>query len=411
MTLFRWLGTAMLTLATAGAVHAQTASFSMLGLTTLFGGDVEELPAPQRYEINMLPAFVAECLTRWQDMWQAGNYQEAERLAAIANRLDPANPKVQHARVLCEMIQMLTQKQVRLSMGEGLNVDGAVIRLTSTCQEGGICAATGAAQNVGLPVSTPSTGECSGCPGQCPSATRSNEDAIIRVIQSNVAPKTWQSAGGKGTMQYYPQLKAFVICQTQDVQEEVQNLLPFLQVIGHVKETPSAVQTVSNAAFKPECPCDKDCGCCTSVMAVLNFLASAANPCANGTCPVFGQATKRAQELRAITGLTPAGTLTTDLSIPVNRRNFENRAFGYPDTLGADGGVSFAPIIMMHPFQEMPMPPNGFFPSLPTPMQAVQDLARIRQATMDNAMTAAYAIAPALPPVSKRKVHLATCAI
>jgi hypothetical protein len=412
MTLFRWLGTAMLTLATAGAVHAQTASFSMLGLTTLFGGDVEELPAPQRSEINMLPAFVAECLTRWQDMWQAGNYQEAERLAAIANRLDPTNPKVQHARVLCEMIQMLTQKQVRLTFGEGFNSDSGVVRLTSNCQEAGTCAATGAAQNVGLTLSTPSTGECPGCPGQCPSAAQSNEDIIIRFIQSNVAPKTWQIAGGKGTMQYYPQLKAFVICQTPDVQEEVQKLLPFLQVVEHVKDSPGGPQTVqnNNVAFKAECPCDKDCGCCNSVMAVMNFLAAAANPCANGTCPcpACGQINSRAQEVRAITGLTPAGTLTTDLSIPVNRRSFDNLSFGYPGTLGADGGLSFAPIIMMHPFQEMPMPANGVFPTLPTPVQALQDLARIRQVTMENAMAAAYAIAPPLPPVSKRKVHLAT---
>src|SRR5579862_9368050 len=111
MTLFRWLGVALVTLTTVGAAHAQTASFAVLGATALFGGDVvEELPAPQRSEINMLPALVAECLTRWQENWKSGNYQEAERLAEIANHLDPTNPKVQHARVLCEMLQMLTQR-------------------------------------------------------------------------------------------------------------------------------------------------------------------------------------------------------------------------------------------------------------------------------------------------------------
>jgi hypothetical protein len=418
MTLFRWLGTAMLTLATAGAVHAQTASFS----TILFGGDVEELPAAQRAEINMLPAFVAECLNRWQDMFQAGNYQEADRLAAIANRLDPTNPKVQHARVLTEFMQALAQKHVRLSMGElslggALNCGSAIVRLTSSCQEAGGCAATGAAQNVGQTLSTPSTGECPGCPGQCPSAALSNEDIIIRFIQNNVAPKSWQCAGGTGTMKYYPQLKAFVICQTLDVQEEVQKLLVSLRpiekelkdVLVDVRETQGGLHGRSNVA-NPECPCDKDCGCCNSVLAVLNFLAATANSCANGTCPcpVFGQANNRAQEVRAITGLTPAGTLTTDLGIPVNRRSFDNLSFGYPSTPGADGGISFAPIIMMHPFQEMPMPANGVFPSPPMPMQALQDLARIRQTALDNAMAAAYASAPPLPPVNKRKVHLAT---
>src|SRR5437867_3390917 len=102
MSLLRWLSVALLTLAPAGALHAQTASFSVLGLGTLFGRETpayralsvlprpalptgniitaalgfpgadnseeaEELPAPQRGEINLLPAFVPECLKIWKE--------------------------------------------------------------------------------------------------------------------------------------------------------------------------------------------------------------------------------------------------------------------------------------------------------------------------------------------------------
>jgi hypothetical protein len=143
MSRLRWLSAALLTLGAASSSHAQTASLSMLGLKTLFGQDApvsraasvlpwappltgsllrelpsdsldadsseeaEELPAPRRCEMDLLPAFVPECLRCWREQWAAGNFREAEMLAAIACRLDPTNVTARHALVLAELMHGL----------------------------------------------------------------------------------------------------------------------------------------------------------------------------------------------------------------------------------------------------------------------------------------------------------------
>jgi len=494
MTRFRWLGVAMLTLATTGAVHAQTASFAVLGLTSLFGGDVEELPAAQHCEINMLPIFVTECLTRWQELWSKGNYKEAEKLANIASRLDPTNPKAQHARVLSEIMQMLADNQCHPG-------------LTISCQQAGCCAATGAAQTSQTAVNDSKTRQIEQClrePIGCLSfrdtplrqviddlrtlsginivpdyralqeanicldtpvtlsvqklslrsalnilldqakltyaienqvltittpkakrggnrvvtyqvedlvepnspvaaalaqqfaktadktnaSVRSNtttgvEDLLICLIQNTVAADTWKDVGGQGTIQYFPLGKALVVNQTQDVQEDVQVLL-------------ESLRRLKNNPANADCP-----------------------------CPAIGRTNSQVLEIRAITGLTPAGTLTSDLGIPIRPGiDFPMPPFGgFPGTLGADGSFSMGPIIMMHPFQGMPMPPParglGVVTNLPTPAQAMFELECVRQAAMENAKACCAcpagvcaagtcAVAQPMPPVAKHKVHLVT---
>src|SRR5437588_5467996 len=63
----------------------------------------------------------------------------------------------------------------------------------------------------------------------------------------------------------------------------------------------------------------------------------------NGQFTPFGQVNSTFQGLKAVTGLTPAGTLTPDLGIPVKNSSFDFSIppfGGYPGTLGADGGLS-----------------------------------------------------------------------
>jgi type II secretory pathway component GspD/PulD (secretin) len=63
----------------------------------------------------------------------------------------------------------------------------------------------------------------------------------------------------------------------------------------------------------------------------------------NGQFTPFGQVNSPFAGIKAITGLTPAGTITPDLGIPIKNSSvdFSVPPFGgYPGTIGADGGLS-----------------------------------------------------------------------
>src|SRR5271165_1947944 len=133
MSFIRSVGAALLALAATSPLHAQNVSLSMLGLTSLSGAsdeapkllgfktlsalnvsalpsgeEAEELPAPQRGDISLLPAFVPECLVCWKEQWKLGHYREAELLATIACRWDPTNVTAQHALAISELMVALT---------------------------------------------------------------------------------------------------------------------------------------------------------------------------------------------------------------------------------------------------------------------------------------------------------------
>lgn len=59
--------------------------------------------------------------------------------------------------------------------------------------------------------------------------SKTNEDALIRLITSTVAKHTWECNGGAGTIEYFPFGKALVVNQPQEIQEEVQLLLAMLR--------------------------------------------------------------------------------------------------------------------------------------------------------------------------------------
>ena len=54
-------------------------------------------------------------------------------------------------------------------------------------------------------------------------ATR--EADLIRTIQDTIAPKSWASHGGRGTIDYFPMTMTLLVNQTPDVQEMIADLL------------------------------------------------------------------------------------------------------------------------------------------------------------------------------------------
>jgi hypothetical protein len=60
-------------------------------------------------------------------------------------------------------------------------------------------------------------------------AEPSEEETLMRLIANTIDPRTWSSAGGRGTVEYYPRTHSLVIKQTTDVQEQVADLLAALR--------------------------------------------------------------------------------------------------------------------------------------------------------------------------------------
>jgi general secretion pathway protein D len=54
------------------------------------------------------------------------------------------------------------------------------------------------------------------------------EGQLIQLIQSTIAPSTWATMGGPGTLDYYPMTMTLVVDQTPDVQEQIADLLAAL---------------------------------------------------------------------------------------------------------------------------------------------------------------------------------------
>src|SRR5207248_9117759 len=48
---------------------------------------------------------------------------------------------------------------------------------------------------------------------------------LTRLIENGIAPNSWHSRGGPGRLEYGPELKAFFIMQTPEVQEAITEML------------------------------------------------------------------------------------------------------------------------------------------------------------------------------------------
>jgi type II secretory pathway component GspD/PulD (secretin) len=59
--------------------------------------------------------------------------------------------------------------------------------------------------------------------------SQTQEDRLIQLITTAVAPQSWRIMGGQGTIDYFPLTMALVVNQTPDVQEQVADLLAALR--------------------------------------------------------------------------------------------------------------------------------------------------------------------------------------
>ncbi|MCS7047015.1 MAG: type II and III secretion system protein, partial [Gemmataceae bacterium] len=162
------------------------------------------------------------------------------------------------------------------------------------------------------------------------------EDLLINLIKSTVAQNTWSDVGGQGAIQYYPLGMALVVNQTLEVQEEVAALLQSLRRLQDL-EIAIEMRLVSvSEAFFERMALDFDINIRTPHSRYESQLLS-------GQFAPFGSINRNLGVNGVISGLTPAGTLTPDLNVPIKSSsyNFTIPPFGgYPGTIGSDGGLS-----------------------------------------------------------------------
>jgi Flp pilus assembly secretin CpaC len=203
----------------------------------------------------------------------------------------------------------------------------------------------------GLPVSSYNSGLGSAfaanAPNQPPSASGYNpvqnrasgqslENLLQELIKGTIHPHTWKEMGGQGTMQYYPLGMALVINQQQEVQEDVEELLKALRRLLDMEIAIEMRLVLVSESFYERIGVDFDVNLRTPTN------AGAENQLLNSSFTPFGTVNRNLSFNRFITGLTPAGTLTPDLNVPIkpSSYNFSVPPFGGYTAPGVDGGLS-----------------------------------------------------------------------
>lgn len=172
-------------------------------------------------------------------------------------------------------------------------------------------------------------------------ATNTQEKVLIDLITHTIAPDKWADSGGSGVIEYNPQLLSLVISQTPDIQDQVQELLTALRRLQD-QEVAVEVKVVSLSDDFYEI-----IGVNFSMNIPTNTRGTAAQV-ANGYRPST-----------LVSGITPAGNLTSDLSIPITNNTF-SQAFlpfygGNPAIPGVGGismGLAFLSDIQVFLFLE-----------------------------------------------------------
>lgn len=168
-----------------------------------------------------------------------------------------------------------------------------------------------------------------------PGPKQTIEDQLIKLISNTIAPDSWSEVGGKGQIQYFPLGLGLVVTQTQDIQEQIADLLQALRRLQDL-EVAIEIRLISvSESFFERIGLDFD----------VNLTTSQSKWEPQLTTGVFqpNGFINRFMPNKFVSGMTPAGTFTPDLNIPLNNSSY-NYTFpqvgGFPGALGMDGGLS-----------------------------------------------------------------------
>jgi type II secretory pathway component GspD/PulD (secretin) len=213
-------------------------------------------------------------------------------------------------------------------------------------------------QQMGLPPAPPVSNYQSGLgsafgassPGQSPQTSpgyagvqrprapgETMEQLLMDLIQGTIQPHTWKNMGGPGTIQFYPLGMALAINQNQEVQGDVEDLLRALRRLQDMEIAIEMRVVLVAESFYERIGVDFSLN-----LKTLEPSTSVQNQILSSSFQPFGTINRNLGFSRALLGLTPAGTLTPDLNVPVKPSsfNFSVPPFGGYTAPGLDGGLS-----------------------------------------------------------------------
>jgi type II secretory pathway component GspD/PulD (secretin) len=160
------------------------------------------------------------------------------------------------------------------------------------------------------------------------------EDVLMSMIKNTIAPSSWSDQGGPATIEYWPLTGALVVNQTPDIQEQIQDLLSALRRLQD-QEVAIEVRFITVAeSFYERIGIDFNINIRTKNERFEPLLTTGQFQIDN--------AINAFRPDRFISGLTPAGTFTSDLNIPIHTSSFPLAIppFGAFQALpGGNGGI------------------------------------------------------------------------
>ncbi|HEY7425906.1 MAG TPA: hypothetical protein VH682_16870, partial [Gemmataceae bacterium] len=185
------------------------------------------------------------------------------------------------------------------------------------------------------------------------SRAQTHEDMLIKLITNTVAPRSWAEQGGPGSIDYHPMTMSLVINQTPDIQDQVADLLAALRRLQD-QEVAVEVKFISIAEdFFERIGVNFNMNIINKRGSTLQAqpLLTSGNFMPPGFINQFAPG-------NFLSGLTPAGTLTSDLNIPITQNTYGPAIppfGGYPGVPGFGGltmGLAFLSDIQVFLFME-----------------------------------------------------------
>jgi len=175
--------------------------------------------------------------------------------------------------------------------------------------------------------------------GGVPVITKQNphgtiEDVLIKLITNTIAPQSWNTVGGQGSIDFYPLGLALVINQTPDIQEQIADLLGALRRLQD-QEVAVEIRFITIAeSFFERIGVDFNIN-------IQNNSTKYGPQLVSQQFQPFGFINNFSPK-NFVTGLTPAGNFTQDLGIPIKASSFQMATppFGaFPNIPGGNGGL------------------------------------------------------------------------
>jgi Flp pilus assembly secretin CpaC len=168
-------------------------------------------------------------------------------------------------------------------------------------------------------------------------------EQLIKLITGMVRPYTWDGMGGPGRLEYYDIGSALVVNQTADVIQEVADLLEALRRLQDLAIAVELRIVSLSESWYERMGVDFSVNILTNSTKLQPSLTTV-DP-NTGAAGVFAPSPyiNSIGNVHQTVGLTPAGTFTPDLNVPVTNSSFAQAIppfGGYPNTPGSDGGVS-----------------------------------------------------------------------